>query len=105
MLAEHRNWQFQSGAAVSVPRSVVVNDGEAMRAVLEQGMGIGIQSTWIASESINAGRLVPVLPDHPLDTRSDIWALYPSNRMVAPKVRAMINFLLARFQPVPPWLR
>ena len=51
------------------------------------------------------GRLVQLLPDQPLETESAIWALYPSNRIVAPKVRAMINFLLEQFQPVPPWER
>ena len=76
-----------------------------MRTLIESGMGIGIQSHWIASEHLRSGRLVPVLPDQPLATESAIWALYPSNRIVAPKVRAMIDFLLEQFQPVPPWER
>ena len=91
------------GQTVSVPRSFVVNDGEAMRTMLEQGMGIGIKSVWNAHESLKSGRLVEVLPDFPLVTKSAIWALYPSGRIVAPKVRAMIDFLLEQFSPVPPW--
>ena len=71
----------------------------------ENGMDIGINSVWNASESLKSGRLVEVLPDFPLVTESSIWALYPSNRIVAPKVRAMIDFLLERFGPVPPWER
>lgn len=34
---------------------------------------------------------------------SAIQAFYPSGRIVAPKVRAMIDFLLDAFSPVPPW--
>ncbi|MBT8084293.1 MAG: LysR family transcriptional regulator [Woeseia sp.] len=105
VLADHNKWKFKTARIVSVPRSIVVNDGEAMRTLIESGMGIGIQSLWIASEHLKSGRLVQVLPDHPLATDSALWALYPSNRIVAPKVRAMIDFLLERFQPVPPWER
>ena len=65
-------------------------------------MGIGIQSHWIASEYLENGRLIQLLPDYPLTTDSDIWALYPSNRIIAPKVQAMTDFLLERFHPVPP---
>ncbi len=104
-LADHHRWKFESGQTLTVPRSIVVNDGEAMRALIESGMGIGIQSVWIASEHLGSGRLIEVLPDYPVATESAIWALYPSNRIVAPKVRAMIDFLLEQFHPVPPWER
>ena len=96
-------WKFDNGQVVSAPRSTVINDGEALRTMVETGMGIGIQSLWIASEHLKSGRLVEVLPDFPLVTESSIWSLYPSSRVVAPKVRAMIDFLLERFWPVPPW--
>ena len=103
VLADYNKWKFRDGNVITAPRSIVANDGEAVRALLENAMGIGIQSLWLASEYLRDGRLVRLLPDHPLATDSDIWALYPSNRIVAPKVRAMIDFLLERFHPVPPW--
>ncbi|MEM9504114.1 MAG: LysR family transcriptional regulator [Cyanobacteria bacterium P01_E01_bin.43] len=102
-LAEATKWKFANGQAVSVPRSFVVNDGEALRKMLEQGMGIGIKSVWNASESLKSGLLVEVLPDFPLVTEASIWLLYPSRRIIPQKVHAMIDFLLERFQPVPPW--
>lgn len=103
VLADYNKWKFKDANVISAPRSIVANDGEAVRALLENGMGIGIQSLWLASEHLSDGRLVRLLPDHPLATDSAIWALYPSNRIVAPKVRAMIDFLLERFHPRPPW--
>ncbi|MBT8090770.1 MAG: LysR family transcriptional regulator [Gammaproteobacteria bacterium] len=105
ILADFNKWKFESGQVITAPRSIVVNDGEAVRTLIESGTGIGIQSQWIASEYLRTGRLVQVLPEHQLATESAIWALYPSNRIVAPKVRAMIDFLLQRFHPVPPWER
>ncbi|MEM8612274.1 MAG: LysR substrate-binding domain-containing protein [Cyanobacteria bacterium P01_H01_bin.105] len=102
-LAEATKWKFENGQTVNISRSFVVNDGEALRQMLEQGLGIGIKSVWNASESLKSGLLVEVLPDFPLVTEASIWLLYPSRRIIAPKVHAMIDFLLERFQPVPPW--
>lgn len=96
-------WHFENGQIMSVPSSNIVNDGEAMRSMLESGMGIGVKSIWNASESLKNGALVEVLPNFPLVTDTAIWALYPSGRIVSPKVRAMIDFLLEQFSPVPPW--
>ena len=109
-LAVHRcvtlgetRWKFEDGQIISVSFSNTVNDGEAMRKILEQGMGIGMKSVWNASESLKSGRLVEVLPGFPLVTEASIWLLYPSRRIVAPRVRVMIDFLIEQFQPIPPW--
>ncbi|MEO1444829.1 MAG: LysR family transcriptional regulator [Cyanobacteria bacterium J06635_11] len=103
ILGDSHRWKFENGQIISMPRSFVVNDGEAMRKMLEHGMGIGLKSVWNASESLKSGLLVEVLPEFPLITEASIWLLYPSRRIVAPKVRAMIDFLLDWFHPVPPW--
>ncbi|MEM1370398.1 MAG: LysR substrate-binding domain-containing protein [Cyanobacteria bacterium P01_H01_bin.15] len=102
---EKSRWKFENGEVITVPRSFVINDGEALRKLLEQGLGIGIKSVWNASESLKSGLLVEVLPEFPLVTETSIWLLYPSRRIIAPKVHAMIDFLVSQFQPVPPWER
>ena len=104
-LAEGSRWLFENGQSVAASRTFVVNDGEAVREIIEQGLGVGVASLWNASESLKSGRLVEVLTNFPLVTDSSIWALYPSARIVAPKVRAMIDFLVERFRFVPPWER
>ncbi len=103
VLADYYRWKFEDGQTISASGPVVVNDGEAMRDLIESGLGIGVVSTWIARGSLDSGRLVNVLANFPLVTESSIWALYPSSRIVAPKVRAMIDFLVELFQPVAPW--
>jgi len=97
------SWTFENGQTLSISYSSTVNDGEAMRKMIEHGMGIGRKSVWNASESLKSGLLVEVLPDFPLVTEAAIWLLYPSRRIIAPKVRAMIEFLIDQFQPRPPW--
>jgi len=104
-LADATKWMFEGGQTVNVPRSFVINDGEALRNMIEQGMGIGVKSLWNASESLKAGRLVEILSEFPLATNTAIWLLYPSRRIMAPKVHAMIDFLHEQFYPVPPWER
>ena len=96
-------WKFENGQTVSLLPSVTVNDGEALRNMIEQGMGIGVKSVWNASASLKSGRLVEVLPDFPLVTEAALWLLYPSRKIIAPRVHAMIDFLIERFQPCPPW--
>ena len=32
-----------------------------------------------------------------------VYAVYPSRKHLTPKVRVLIDFLTARFGPVPPW--
>ncbi len=103
VLKGHTRWKFQSGEVFSPKGSVVVNDGEAMQTMTENGMGISVQSKWMAARLLQDGRLVQLLQDTPLVTESAIWALYPSNQIVAPKVRAMIDFLLEHLRPVPVW--
>ena len=98
-------WKFENGQSIGISYASTVNDGEAMRKMLERGMGIGIKSVWNASESLKSGRLVEVLPEFPLVTETSIWLLYPSRRIVAPRVQVMIDFLLEKFQPTPPWKR
>ncbi|MEL6195423.1 MAG: LysR substrate-binding domain-containing protein [Myxococcota bacterium] len=103
LLGDWNRWRFENGATVTVNETFMVNDGEAMRQMLELGHGIGISSRWNSFEALKAGRLVEVLPETPLLTESAIWALYPSRRFVPPKVRTMIDYLLENFWPVPPW--
>ena len=55
------------------------------------------------SEGYKARKEKEVLPEHPLLTRTAIWALYPAGRLAPPRVRAMIDFLVSLYAPVPPW--
>ncbi|MEM7136027.1 MAG: LysR family transcriptional regulator [Myxococcota bacterium] len=105
VLSEANRWKFETKQVVAVPRSFGANDGEATRAMAENGLGISVSSLWNAGPSLDSGRLVEVLPDFPLVTESAIWALYPSKRLVPPRVRAMLDFLVERFSPVAPWER
>ena len=101
---QHRStWEFQNGVTIGIECPVVLNEGEAMRQFIESGGGIGIKSLWNAASSLRSGALIEVLAGQPLVTRSAIWMVYPSGRMISQKVRAMVAFLEDAFSPTPPW--
>ena len=45
-------------------------------------------------QHLKSGQLVEVLEHYPLISDTAIWAVYPSSRQVAPKVRAFIDYLV-----------
>ena len=81
------------------------DNGEAMRDACCAGLGVTINSTWNCYQHLRDGRLVEVLADYPLEHEAGVWAVYPTSRLLAPKVRAMIDHLLAWFGDTPYWDR
>lgn len=68
------------------------DNGDAIRDACVNGIGITINSLWSAYKELARGELVHILPDYPLVSESAIWAVYPSSRLLAPKVRAFIDY-------------
>lgn len=100
------NWVFktpdghQSIKAKSVFRT---DNGEAIRDACVNGIGITINSTWSAYRHLRNGELVQILGDYPLASDTAIWAVYPSSRLLAPKVRAFIDYFAGQFGSKPYW--
>jgi DNA-binding transcriptional LysR family regulator len=67
------------------------------------GAGIAMVPDFFVTELIRKGRLVRVLPEFSGERR-DLYAVYPSTRNLAPRVRALVDHLIAAFDP-PPWTR
>lgn len=100
------NWAFQTGDGPQTVRTqgrIRVDNGEAMRDACVAGLGITINSTWNTYQHIERGELVPILTDFPLLSDTAIWAVYPSSRLLAGKVRAFIDYFAAYFGPEPYW--
>ncbi|MDR9826870.1 LysR family transcriptional regulator [Vibrio sp. FNV 38] len=79
------------------------DNGEAVRDACVHGLGITMSSTWCVYEHLQSGDLVELLSDFPLVSNSAIWAVYPSSRLLAPKVRAFIDFFSGYFGQPPYW--
>ena len=100
-------WTFRGKGSVVIERRVTpslrINDGTAVRDAASAGLGIALMATWCASEELQSGALVPVLPKYPLISTQTLWALYPNSRELAPKVRVFIDWLVNRFGNQPYW--
>lgn len=75
----------------AVHGSFQANTGIALRSAALAGTGIATTATFIVHEDLARGALAPVLPGYTLRAR-DLYAVYPHNRHLSPKVRAFIDF-------------
>lgn len=85
------------------------NDYEALREAALAGLGIAMLPTWLVGGDVREKRLRPVLPDldwlmAPGPERA-IWAVYRPKKVVSPKVKVFIAFLLQRFGQPAYWDR
>ena len=81
---------------VRVSGNYRVNNGEAVREALLQGMGITRTPTFIVGPDIAAKRLVQLLPDYQLPEQT-IYAVFPKRRHLPAKVRVFIDFVVDCF--------
>ena len=102
-------WTFTGANREPIVKRVTpalrINDGGAVCDAACAGLGVALMATWCAADELRSGALVPILSDHPLVSTQTLWALYPSSRELAPKVRVFIDWLVARFGPDPYWDR
>ncbi len=99
-------WGFKAGqgiTSIKTPNYLRMDNGEAVRDACIQGCGITLTATWCSYPYLKSGELVQILQNYPLATDCALWAVYPSNRLLAPKVRAFIDFLAERFSGTPYW--
>ena len=67
------------------------NTNVALRAAAVAGLGIANAAAFIVREQMQRGALVEVLPGYTLKPR-ELYALYPQNRHLSPKVRAFVDY-------------
>ncbi|MBN9021092.1 MAG: LysR family transcriptional regulator [Rhizobiales bacterium] len=103
--AAAERWRFGHDGRIEVPVSGTfrANNGDALRSAALAGIGITYQPTFLFSEDLREGRLVPLVLDHPAYQYAAAYAVHAPGRHVPAKVRRVIDFLVARWAGVPPW--
>jgi DNA-binding transcriptional LysR family regulator len=91
--------------SVTVSGVVESDDMEVLGAAVMAGLGIGVLPVYIAGDALQRGELVPLLRNFRPVPESGIYLVYLPNRSLPSRVRALIDFLVMRFGPVPPWER
>lgn len=88
-------WPFdgpEGPVSVKIHPWMTTNNGDTCRAVALAHQGIILQPTFLIGDDLAAGRLVELLPEY-RSIELGIYALYPTRKHIAPKVRALVNFL------------
>lgn len=97
---------MKDGEPLSVPVNAVLcsNNGDVLRAAALAGRGVADLPTFLVGPDVAAGRLMTVLDRFP-QPDFGVHALYASNRYLAAKTRAFVDFLASRFGDEPEWDR
>jgi len=94
-------WRFTRGDetqtyTVPLDNALESTDGEVARQWALCGYGLAVKSIWDVAGDLRAGRLKTVMPEWRYPD-APLHALYHRNRFLAPRVRALLDFLSERF--------
>lgn len=99
-LSSGDDWSFDSPEGRITVRTtpcIRANSGDTCRVGALHHQGIILQPSFLVGDDLKSGALVEVLPRY-RSIELDIHAVYPTRKHVSPKVRLMIDFLVAAFR-------
>lgn len=107
-LPDPETWRWKDAGSrkqgVDVRVVMRASNGDLLANAAAHGLGVVLQPTFLASEAIRRGNLVPILEDYEWPV-SPAFAVYPPTRHLSYRVRAFIDFLADRFAGTPQWDR
>ncbi|MBA5761022.1 LysR family transcriptional regulator [Vibrio sp. 404] len=95
LVSSMAHWRFRhkkSEKSVRVSGRIQCNSGFALLDAAKRGLGLIQLPDYYVQTALDNGELVEVLKEF-RDEREGIWALYPQNRNLSPKVRLLIDYL------------
>lgn len=99
-LMPNREWRFNNGKSqnsIALTPTFEINDALAAIQAAEMGHGITIALSYMVHDKIQEGKLSPVL-DNITPPPQPVHLVYPQTRLVAPKIRAFIDFTAPRLK-------
>jgi DNA-binding transcriptional LysR family regulator len=105
-LAPNGAWTLRRGERKYSVHGVGVfetDEMDAVRGAVAAGLGIGILPVYMVADALRQGRLVPLLRQFQVVPESAIYLVYLPNRTLSSRVRALIDFFIGQFGPVPAW--
>jgi DNA-binding transcriptional LysR family regulator len=97
-------WPFRDAGGITqqvVTGSVQVNNGETMKQLLLNGVGIGRLALWHVAAELKAGHLVPLLEKYNPGDLEQIHAIHVGGGQVPPRVRAFIRHMMDTMKASP----
>lgn len=81
---------------------LVANNGEILMSAAIAGEGYVLQPTFIVGEALKQGKLKTMLDNFEAEAMG-LYAVYPHRKLLAPKLRAFIDFIGSYFGEPPYW--
>jgi len=94
-----KEWRFtrnEVAESIEVSGNYQVNNSEALRDAILQGLGIGRLPTFVAGPDIKSGKLVPLFENYEMLQQS-IYAVFLERQFMPAKVRAFLDFAIDYF--------
>lgn len=95
-------WRFQEHGKphnIRIKGNIVCDSGWALLDAAVKSIGIIQLPDYYVQPSLASGELVSLL-DHYQEADDGIWAIYPHNRHLSPKVRMLLDYLSESLQPI-----
>lgn len=99
-LMPNREWRFLNGqkqGSMNLGPVFEINDAAAAIQAAEEGHGVTLALSYMVSDQVRCGKLVPILDAFALPPQP-VHLVYPQARLVAPTVRAFIDFAAPRLK-------
>jgi DNA-binding transcriptional LysR family regulator len=80
----------------------VEGNADILRTAALSGLGIALLPSWAVGDDLRSGALTRILPGWE-PSPSEVYAVYPSNRLMSAKVRAFVDHLARRIGRMPYW--
>lgn len=96
-----QTWHFADAESVDPfrrPSPLTCNNMEALRGAALAGLGIAYMPDFLAKDSVADGGLRTVLDGYLADP-GQFSVLWPSNRLVSPRLRVFVDFMVASLFP------
>jgi DNA-binding transcriptional LysR family regulator len=101
------NWSFRLHSKeelnVKVPTVLTSNNGDFLCQAAIDGLGLVFTPDFIVYKAINNGQLRPILSEYYNNIDIPAYAVYPQNKHLSQRVRALIDFLVAYYGDQPYW--
>jgi len=95
------DWRFQREGkrfSIAVSGSLTFDHAEALVEAAMAGTALIQISSYVTAAAVRRGDLKPVLTRFQVESPA-IWVMYPQNRHLTPRVRAMVDFLVEWAKP------
>lgn len=95
LIGTHRHWHFQENGnakSIRVDGNLQCSSGYALCEAAVRGLGLVQLPGYYVKEALANKQLVELLSSYK-EPQQGIWAIYPNNRQLSPKVRLLVEML------------